>query len=156
MTSHPAVHPTFAPCPLLPPRPARGLVWRWLSWPAAQLMLVLDDTIANLALPSIQRDLGVAAAMLPWVISAYVLTFGALLLFGGRLGLGAAHRVGLSRRQRVDEGREQLTHPVGAGLAQLSRRNRAASMVGRRSPWCLLRRGGCGSGESPGDRHLHR
>jgi EmrB/QacA subfamily drug resistance transporter len=52
----------------------------------AQLMLVLDDTIANIALPSIQADLDVATSMLPWIVSAYVLAFGALLLFGGRLG----------------------------------------------------------------------
>jgi MFS family permease len=49
-------------------------------------MLVLDDTIANIALPSIQGDLGVPTTVLPWIVSAYVLTFGALLLFGGRLG----------------------------------------------------------------------
>lgn len=52
----------------------------------AQLMFVLDDTIANIALPSIQRDFGVSAATLPWIVSAYVLAFGGLLLFGGRLG----------------------------------------------------------------------
>jgi len=52
----------------------------------AQLMLVLDDTIANIALPSIQRDLAVSAAALPWIINAYVLAFGSLLLFGGRVG----------------------------------------------------------------------
>jgi EmrB/QacA subfamily drug resistance transporter len=49
-------------------------------------MLVLDDTIANIALPSIQNDLGVPTSLLPWIVSAYVLAFGALLLFGGRLG----------------------------------------------------------------------
>jgi EmrB/QacA subfamily drug resistance transporter len=52
----------------------------------AQLMFVLDDTVANIALPSIQRDMGVPAAILPWIVSAYVLAFGGLLLFGGRLG----------------------------------------------------------------------
>jgi EmrB/QacA subfamily drug resistance transporter len=52
----------------------------------AQLMLVLDDSIANIALPAIQADLDVSAANLPWVINAYVLVFGALLLFGGRVG----------------------------------------------------------------------
>jgi EmrB/QacA subfamily drug resistance transporter len=52
----------------------------------AQLMLVLDDTIANIALPSIQKQFGVSAAILPWIISAYVLAFGSLLLFGGRIG----------------------------------------------------------------------
>ena len=48
----------------------------------AQLMLVLDDTIANIALPTIQAELGVSAAALPWIVSAYVLAFGGLLLFG--------------------------------------------------------------------------
>jgi EmrB/QacA subfamily drug resistance transporter len=52
----------------------------------AQLMLVLDDSIANIALPSIQNDLGISAVNLPWVINAYILAFGGLLLFGGRLG----------------------------------------------------------------------
>jgi MFS family permease len=52
----------------------------------AQLMLVLDDSIANIALPTIQNELGISAATLPWVINAYVLAFGGLLLFGGRLG----------------------------------------------------------------------
>jgi EmrB/QacA subfamily drug resistance transporter len=51
-----------------------------------QLMLVLDDSIVNIALPSIQRDLGVEAHDLPWVVNAYILAFGALLLLGGRLG----------------------------------------------------------------------
>jgi EmrB/QacA subfamily drug resistance transporter len=53
---------------------------------AAQLMLVLDDSIANIALPSIQRDFGVGPSILVWVVNAYVLAFGSLLLFGGRLG----------------------------------------------------------------------
>ena len=52
----------------------------------AQLMLVLDDSIANIALPTIQNELGISAANLPWVINAYILAFGGLLLFGGRLG----------------------------------------------------------------------
>ena len=51
-----------------------------------QLMLVLDDSIVNIALPSIQRDLGVGALHLPWVVNAYILAFGALLLLGGRIG----------------------------------------------------------------------
>lgn len=53
---------------------------------SAQLMLVLDDSIANIALPSIQRDLDVSTAALPWVITSYVLAFGGLLLLGGRAG----------------------------------------------------------------------
>src|SRR5215470_12823974 len=52
----------------------------------AQLMLVLDDTIVNVALPSIQRSLHLPAASLNWVISFYALAFGGLLLAGGRAG----------------------------------------------------------------------
>lgn len=52
----------------------------------AQLMLVLDDSIVNIALPSIQRELAVDPVHLPWIVNAYILTFGALLLLGGRIG----------------------------------------------------------------------
>jgi EmrB/QacA subfamily drug resistance transporter len=52
----------------------------------AQLMLVLDDSIVNIALPNIQRELGVDAVHLPWIVNAYILAFGALLLLGGRTG----------------------------------------------------------------------
>lgn len=52
----------------------------------AQLMLVLDDSIVNIALPSIQQALGVDAVHLPWIVNAYILAFGALLLLGGRIG----------------------------------------------------------------------
>ncbi len=51
----------------------------------AQFMVVLDISIVNVALPSIQRDLGFSAANLQWVVTAYSLTFGGLLLLGGRL-----------------------------------------------------------------------
>ncbi|HEX8533838.1 MAG TPA: MFS transporter [Allosphingosinicella sp.] len=49
-------------------------------------MVVLDDTIANVALPTLQNDLGLSPSNLPWVINGYILAFGGLLLFGGRLG----------------------------------------------------------------------
>jgi EmrB/QacA subfamily drug resistance transporter len=52
----------------------------------AQLMLVLDDSIVNIALPSIQRELGLDPVHLPWIVNAYILAFGALLLLGGRVG----------------------------------------------------------------------
>lgn len=52
----------------------------------AQLMLVLDDSIVNIALPSIQNELHVDAVHLPWIVNAYILAFGALLLLGGRIG----------------------------------------------------------------------
>ncbi len=53
---------------------------------AAQLMVVLDATIVNIALPSIRRDLHFSGPNLEWVITAYALTFGGLLLLGGRTG----------------------------------------------------------------------
>ena len=53
---------------------------------AAQLMIVLDASVVNIALPSIQTDLGFSSANLPWVINAYVVAFGGLLLLGGRAG----------------------------------------------------------------------
>lgn len=66
--------------------PSKALSLPLLVVATAQLMLVLDDTIANIALPSIQRQFGVSSAVLPWIVNAYVLAFGSLLLFGGRLG----------------------------------------------------------------------
>jgi len=52
----------------------------------AQFMVVLDATIVNVALPSIQRDLGLSEANLQWIINAYTLVFGGFLLLGGRAG----------------------------------------------------------------------
>ncbi|HZT66320.1 MAG TPA: MFS transporter [Acidimicrobiales bacterium] len=52
----------------------------------AQLMVILDATIVNVALPTIHRALHFSAASLEWLITAYALTFGGLLLFGGRTG----------------------------------------------------------------------
>ena len=51
----------------------------------AQLMVVLDSTVVNIALPSAQMDLGFSDADRQWIITAYTLAFGSLLLFGGRL-----------------------------------------------------------------------
>src|SRR6516164_5134873 len=59
----------------------------------AQLMVVLDATVVNIALPSAQRALGFSDADRQWVVTAYALPFGALLLLGGRL----ADRVGRKR-----------------------------------------------------------
>jgi len=52
----------------------------------AQLMLVLDTTVVNVALPPIQQDLDFSPAGLSWVLNGYTLAFGGLLLLGGRLG----------------------------------------------------------------------
>jgi EmrB/QacA subfamily drug resistance transporter len=62
---------------------------RWLTLVVvclAQLMIVLDTTIVNVALPSIQHDLHFTQGNLTWVINAFLVTFGSLLLFAGRLG----------------------------------------------------------------------
>ena len=56
------------------------------------LMIVLDTTIVNVALPSIRADLGFSEASLAWVVNAYLLTFGGFLLLGGRLGDLYGHR----------------------------------------------------------------
>src|SRR5256886_16743908 len=52
----------------------------------AQLMVVLDATIVNVALPDVQKALGFSGTGLEWVVNAYALTFGGLLLLGGRAG----------------------------------------------------------------------
>ncbi|WP_240796455.1 MFS transporter [Streptomyces sp. RFCAC02] len=70
--------------------PAHGALdpkrWKALFFIAlAQLMVVLDGTIVNIALPSAQEDLGISDANRQWVITAYALAFGGLLLFGGRV-----------------------------------------------------------------------
>ena len=52
----------------------------------AQLMIVLDVTIVNVALPSIQRDLHFSQSNLTWVVNAFLVTFGSMLLLAGRIG----------------------------------------------------------------------
>lgn len=61
----------------------RGLALALLS--AAQFMVVLDFSIVNIALPSIQRDLSLSTPDLQWIVTAYSLTFGGFLLLGGRM-----------------------------------------------------------------------
>src|SRR6187399_1391744 len=56
------------------------------------LMIVLDTTIVNVALPSIREDLQFTQTSLVWVVNAYMLTFGGFLLLGGRLGDLYGHR----------------------------------------------------------------
>jgi EmrB/QacA subfamily drug resistance transporter len=52
----------------------------------AQFMVILDATVVNVALPSIQKDLGLSEANLQWIVNAYALVFGGFLLLGGRAG----------------------------------------------------------------------
>jgi EmrB/QacA subfamily drug resistance transporter len=68
---------------------------RWLALYVlclGDLMIVLDSTIVNVALPSIRDDLGFSETSLAWVVNAYLLTFGGFLLLGGRLGDLFGHR----------------------------------------------------------------
>lgn len=62
---------------------------RWIAFILlclGDLMIVLDSTIVNVALPSIRESLGFSEVSLVWVVNAYILTFGGFLLLGGRLG----------------------------------------------------------------------
>jgi len=59
---------------------------------AGELMIVLDTTVVNVALPSIRESLGFTEASLVWVVNAYMLTYGGFLLLGGRLGDYFGHR----------------------------------------------------------------
>lgn len=66
--------------------------WALLVLCLGVLMIVLDTTIVNVALPSIRTDLGFSETSLVWVVNAYMLTFGGFLLLGGRLGDLYGHR----------------------------------------------------------------
>ena len=83
----------YCPCPFTLPE----LIYmttlaadrRWLALIIlclGDLMIVLDSTVVNVALPSIKADLGFSETTLVWVVNAYLLTYGGLLLLGGRLG----------------------------------------------------------------------
>src|SRR3954465_8609181 len=68
---------------------------RWLALytlPLGSLMIVLDVTVVNVALPSLEGDLGFTDSSLAWVVNAYLLTYGGFLLLGGRLGDLYGHR----------------------------------------------------------------
>jgi EmrB/QacA subfamily drug resistance transporter len=72
--------------------PTKG---RWLALIIlclGDLMIVLDSTVVNVALPSIRTDLGFTETSLVWVVNAYLLTYGGFLLLGGRLGDLYGHR----------------------------------------------------------------
>ena len=65
---------------------ARKRWWALYVLCSGVLMIVLDTTIVNVALPSIREDLQFTETSLVWVVNAYMLTFGGFLLLGGRLG----------------------------------------------------------------------
>ena len=111
---------------------------RWIALVVlcvGMLMIVLDQTIVNVALPSIQRDLKFSTSSLAWVVNAYLIAFGGLLLLAGRLGdlvgrkrvfltglaiftvasalCGLADSQAAARRRAVRAGRRRGTDLVG-------------------------------------------
>src|SRR6185503_12108369 len=69
--------------------PGQGDRSRWIALYvlcAGMLMIVLDVTVVNVALPTIQDDLGFSTSNLAWVVNAYLIAFGGLLLLAGRFG----------------------------------------------------------------------
>ncbi|MFB6888635.1 MFS transporter [Kitasatospora sp. NPDC056327] len=86
-----AAPPAKAPLTGAPPASARpGLVLATVS--VCQLMVTLDASIVNIALPAMGESLGFADSSLPWVVNAYALAFGGLLLLGGRIADLVGHR----------------------------------------------------------------
>ncbi|MEV0222446.1 MFS transporter [Streptomyces sp. NPDC050704] len=88
MPTESAATAAVAPAGTPPAQPGRSrhLGLALLVIAAAQLMVVLDATITNIALPAIQTDLNVTDANLAWIVNSYALAFGGLLLLGGRAG----------------------------------------------------------------------
>ena len=81
--------PSTAPDPstsVTDPAAVRRRWWALITLCMGELMIVLDTSIANVALPSIQAELNFSASNLVWVVNAYMLTYGGFLLLGGRLG----------------------------------------------------------------------
>jgi EmrB/QacA subfamily drug resistance transporter len=112
---------------------------RWLALCVlclGDLMIVLDSTIVNVALPSIRADLGFSQTSLAWVVNAYLLTFGGFLLLGGRLGDLFGHRrlflagislftvaslaCGLANSQRLLEGARAVQGLGGAVVSAVA------------------------------------
>ena len=122
---------------------------RWLALYVlclGDLMIVLDSSIVNVALPSIQTDLGFSQAALAWVVNAYLLTFGGFLLLSGRLG-------DLLGNKRVFLGGvvSFTVASVLCGMAPVS--GAAGGRPGRPGP---RRRRGLRSGAGPDHGPVHR
>ena len=93
-------------------------------------MIILDSTIVNVALPTIEHDLGFSQSSLAWVVNGYLIGFGGLLLLAGRLGdlVGRPARVrrwahglhhGLARLRTVDDAGDVDRRPLRAGRRRL-------------------------------------
>ncbi len=78
-----------------PSRVTTGATVAWSAFAAlalGQLLVDVDDVVLNIALPSVARDTGLTASLVPWAVNSYLLCFGGLLLLGGRLADRAGHR----------------------------------------------------------------
>lgn len=88
-------------------RAARRPAWVLAVLASSQLMIILDGTVVNIALPTAQQDLGFGTDQRQWIVVAYSLAYGGLLLLGGRLtdllGRRAAFLAGLIGLQSPDE-----------------------------------------------------
>src|SRR5256884_3966067 len=85
----PAKEPDMTDTAAMPLRPQGTDRARWIALVVlcvGMLMIVLDATVVNVALPSIQKDLGFSQSTLAWVMNAYLIAFGGLLLLAGRFG----------------------------------------------------------------------
>ena len=109
---------------------------------AVQFLDVVDSSIMNVALPSIRRDLGFSAQGLQWVLSGYLVTYGGLLLLGGRAG-------DLLGRRRAARGR----HRGVRGLLAGRRPGRERGHAGRRPARAGRRRGDDGAGRAVDPDH---
>ena len=90
---------------------------RWLALfvlCAGMLMIILDQTIVNVAQPAIQRDLGFSQSSLAWVVNAYLIPFGGLLLLAGRAQIGSA--LGVAVLATISSARSQELLVTGASL----------------------------------------
>ena len=84
------------------------------------MMVIIDNTVVNVALPTIQRDLAFNSAGLAWVVDAYLITFGGFLLLGGRMGdLLGRRRVLLGGLVLTFSGASRLAHSNSAAAASL-------------------------------------
>ena len=142
------------------PVPAAVPAWPSIIMLSAQLMIILDMTVVNIALPHIQAGLHFSTAGLSWVLNAYTLTFGGLLLLGGRAGdILGRRRMFLAGIALFTVARRWRGGLATDGLVA-ARRPRPA---GRRRRAGLARGAGPGRGQlpggpgaDPGARHLLR
>ena len=103
--------------------------WRTLFVVAiSQLMIVLDSSIMNIAIPSAKIDLGISDANQQWVITAYTLAFGSLLLLGGRIG--DQHHIQLGNRCIADpQSSRSIKRMTRSARSWVMARSRMARLV---------------------------